>query len=623
MFIRDENDRDERGRFSRRALLLGAAQIGGFSLLGWRLHQLQVVEGRRFALLADDNRINVQMLPPERGRILARGGEVVGFNVPHFRIVLVPALTSEPRNVLLRLSRILTLSAEERERLLARMRGQPKALPLVIASGVSYEQIAEINLLAPQLPGVRAEVSTRRQYRHGAVLGHALGHVGAPERIGLDDDPVLRLPDIRVGKSGVELAFDAHLRGHGGILRQEVDARGRIVRNLSESEPRKGADVVLSLDVAVQTRLMQRLARERRAAVVAIAVESGEVVALGSVPAYDPNDILAAGSALAKLQASQDDPLVNRAMQGLYPPGSTFKMVTALAGLASGVITPKERIECDGSVKLADQTFRCWKRGGHGDCDLHRGLRESCDVYFYETARRIGIDGIARMGRLLGLGEAYPGSIGPQRAGVMPDADWKRGRFGKPWFQGETLLAGIGQGYVLTTPLQLAVMTARLATGRAVMPILARGAHTNPPAEFSLLSISRAHLDVVRRAMVAVVNEGGGTGHNAQLDDGGEGRTVAGKTGTSQVTRAFTDRSQSDLKWEERDHALFVAYVPADKPRYAVAAVIEHGGGGGAAAAPLAKDVMEILLEANPAGTPFGPGGATISLDRQRRGRQG
>jgi len=620
MFIRESDDDGARRRFSRRAMILALGQFGLFGVLAGRLYQLQVLEGRRYALLADDNRINVQITAPERGRILARSGEVVAANVPVHRVSLVPALAGEPKVVMARLARILGLPEDEQERLLARLRRQPRAMPLIIASDLTFEQVAEISLFAPHLPGVQTDVMHRRAYPAGAVLGHVLGHVGAPERIGLDDDPVLRLPGMRTGKAGVERALEVELRGKGGIVRHEVDARGQIIRALSTIEPRRGSDVVLSIDVSVQERVARRLARERRAAVAALSVDTGEVMALASHPVFDPADVVGGGAALASLQSNPDEALLSRATQGLYPPGSTFKMVTALAGLETGLLSPGEEIECEGAVTVAGQTFRCWKRSGHGACDLHRALRESCDVYFYEAARRAGIEAIALAGQQLGLGRQYAGGIGPQRAGILPNANWKRGRFGKPWYLGETLLAGIGQGFVLTTPLQLAVMTARLASGRSVEPILARAVRDPAPAQFAPLGFKPAQLDAIRNGMIAAVNEASGTGRNALLEED-LGR-LAGKTGTSQVNRASTDRSQSDLKWEERDHALFVAYAPVERPRYAVAVVVEHGGSGGGTAAPIAKDVMELLLTADPAAKPFGPGVGGVS-ERQSRRRGG
>jgi penicillin-binding protein 2 len=291
--------------------------------------------------------------------------------------------------------------------------------------------------------------------------------------------------------------------------------------------------------------------------------------------------------------------MFNRALAGLYPPGSTFKMVTALAALEAGVVRPAERIECEGTYGLADQTFRCWKRQGHGRCDLHKALRESCDVYFYELAHRCGINAIADMGRKLGLGQIFDCGLPQQKKGIIPDADWKKVTYRKPWLGGETVLAGIGQGYVLTSPLQLAVMTARIASGKMVLPTLGhRTGGTVPQALFPLLDIAPEHLDLVRSGMIAVVNEAGGTGGNAALSD--ESVVVAGKTGTSQVSTFSTrDEAGADSSGP-RDHALFVSYFPADAPRYAISAIVEHGGGGGATAAPLVRDVIQYIIEDDP-----------------------
>ncbi len=598
MFDSDDSDRDQRGNFTRRGLLLGAGQLALFGGLGARFYQLQVIERARYAPLADQNRMDVQIIPAVRGRILDRGGLLLADNEEAFRVTLTPALCADIKGVLRRLSRILPISLERREQLLVRARRQSRNTPLVIASDITFEQLAEINVLTPQLSGVRTEIAWRRHYTEGETMGHIVGYVGSVDRsvLDADDDAVLRVPGMKVGKAGVELALEPELRGKAGAERAEVDARGRIVRNLTRADPAPGRDVRLTIDARLQQKVLARLAKERQGAVVVLDVETGEVVVMGSVPTFDPSD-LAAGltsQTWRRLVTIASRPMLNRAVAGLYPPGSTFKMITALAALHAGVIQPKDRIACDGTFDLAGQSFRCWNRHGHGTSDLHRALRESCDVYFYEIARRVGIDAIADMARHLGLGRTFPNEIAQQKAGVIPDPDWKRQRIGKGWLGGETVLAGIGQGYVTATPLQLAVMSARLATGRAVIPTLLRPEISAPPVEFESLQLEARWLDAVRGGMVAVVNEEGGTGQAARLED--DRVRIAGKTGTSQVNRASSDKVQSEIEWEHRDHALFVSYLPVAKPRYAVAAVVEHGGGGGATAAPLVREVAEMLL---------------------------
>ncbi len=621
MFGRDSDDNAQRLRFTRRTLLIGAAQAGVFGLVGSRLFRLQVVEGGRYVPLAEENRLNVQIVAPMRGRILDRFGELLATNREGYRVVLVPSLAGNVKEVLALFARLVPMTEEDQERFVQRAWRQPPNVPMVLAGDLTFEQIAEVNLFAPQLPGVRTEIDSRRQYFHGRTVGHVVGYVGVVSRLALDDDPVLRLPGMRTGKSGVELGMENILRGAGGQIKHEVDSRGRIVRDIEQREPVRGSDIVLTIDTKMQARTLARLSREKSAAAVAMDVTTGEVVVMASVPQFDTSEFAdpTAGRALRRMQTAQLNPMVNRAIRGAYPPGSTFKMVVALAALEAGVVKPKERIACEGKFELANQVFRCWKRGGHDSSDLHKALRESCDVYFYELARRCGIDAIARMARRLGLGQTFDCGIALQKSGVIPDAEWKQRRFGKGWLGGETILAGIGQGFVLTTPLQLAVMMARLATGNAVTPTLVRPAPGEqfpvPPA----LGIRPEGLDAIRRGLFAVVNEEGGTGHAARLNEGTA--RLAGKTGTSQVSRASSERANSDLRWEERDHALFVAYAPSALPRYAVAVVVEHAGSGGAAAGPVVKELMADLLAQDPTARPAYsgvPGDSTIRADGDR-----
>lgn len=598
MFRHEEDDTPQRRRFTRRAMLVGLGQAGVFGLIGARLFNLQVVEGARYVPLAEENRLSVQMLAPARGRILDRSGIVLADNREGWRAVLTPSLTTDVRGVLALFARLVPISPEDRERLAQRARRQPPNVPMAIASDLSFEQIAQINLFAPQLPGVRTEPESRRQYFRGATMGHIVGFVGAVDRVALDDDAVLRLPGMRVGKAGVERGMEAWLRGEGGHIKHEVDARGRVVRDLDQVEPVAGRDVTLTIDIELQARVLARLARERRAALVGMDVTSGEVLVMASVPTLDNTAISGTPDArvLRRLQTTAHNPMVNRAIRGTYAPGSTFKMVVALAALEAGVIDLKERIGCEGRFEYFNHIYRCWKRTGHGPCDLHRALKESCDVFFYEIARRAGIEAIARMARRLGLGQVYDCGLAHQRAGVVPDPEWKQVRLGKPWLGGETILAGIGQGYVLSTPLQLAVMTARLATGRTVQPTLVMpGSGLKLPEPAAIPGVKPQWLEAIRRAMHAVVNEEGGTGSAAKLESGTV--RLAGKTGTSQVSRASSEKGQFELKWEERDHALFVGMAPSPAPRYAVAAIVEHAGSGGQVAGPLVREVMAELLE--------------------------
>jgi penicillin-binding protein 2 len=617
MFEHDNEEREARLKFSRRALLMGGVQMLGFGALGWRLFQLQVLDEGRYDPLADENRTSLQILAPKRGRIFDRTGAVLADNEETFRVTLTPALAGDVTRVLGNFRRLIPLRQDEIEAIAKRAKRQSRNTPITIASDISFEQLARINLFAPQLPGVRTEVAWRRRVRGGLAAGHLVGYIGSVERPSIDDDALMRLPGMRIGKSGVEAGMEQELRGDGGVQKIEVDARGRVMRNLEVRDPVAGRDVALTIDLGLQRRVFERLSRERRAACVVLDVKRGEIVAMASTPSYDPAELSDGSSdeTWQRLATAEDKPLLNRAIGGQYPPGSTFKMVTALAGLHMGAIQPDEKITCRGRFELADHSYRCWKRGGHGTVALHEAIRESCDVYFFELARRLGIDAIADMARMLGLGQVYNCGLPQQKSGLVADPDWKRGRWNAGWLAGETVLAGIGQGYMLASPLQLAVMTARVATGRAVEPTIIRYSTNPAPGDFAALGLEDDKLAAVRRGLSAVVNEEAGTGKNAQL---GEGRPlVAGKTGTSQVNKASSDTAQYDLAWGDRDHALFVAYVPADAPRYAVSAIVEHGGGGGAVAAPLVHDVIEAVLEIDPVRPAAGGASETAQPPRQ------
>ena len=606
-----EPDKPEASQaFSRRALLLGLGQLGVFGALATRLYNLQVTEGNRYALLADENRIGVEVLAPQRGRILDRNGQVLAANIEGYRAVIVPAIARDLRAVLQRFSIIEPLSFDDVERVVLRARRQSPNIAIVLAQDLTWERLAEINLNAPALPGVRTEPAGRRQYFFGPAMGHVVGYIGAVERRAMNDNPVLRLPGMRVGRVGIERGLEEELRGKAGSVTTEVDARGRVVRIIDQVDPLPGRDMTLTIDTDLQSQVMAKLGGFRRASSVVIGVQNGEVLAMASTPGFDPNVVANAGDATdwAKLQNAPDDPLNNRAVRGLYPPGSTFKMVTALAALDAGKVDVRERLPCDGQFEYYGQRYRCWRRSGHESCDLHKALRESCDCYFYELARRVGIEAIATTARKLGLGVLHNAGISEAKAGLIPDHDWKRGRFGRSWLGGETILAGIGQGYVLTTPMQLAVMTARLASGLDVTPTLVRRASTNAVGP---LAITTSGLQAVRRGMMAVVNEDGGTGGRAQGDVGDY--TLAGKTGTSQVHSMSRDSVQADIPWQRRDHALFVCYAPASAPRYALATVVEHGGGGGAVAAPLSRAIMDIVMERDRLPKPSAPDVPTIA----------
>jgi penicillin-binding protein 2 len=497
--------------------------------------------------------------------------------------------------VLERLADVIGLAPEERKRILKEMRLRRAFVPVKVRENLSWEEVSRIEVNTPDLPGIAIEVGQIRNYPDGEIAAHALGYVAAVSESELNGDPLLELPGFRIGKDGIERKYEDVLRGSAGSSQVEVNAVGRVIRELARKEPEPGADLTLTIDAGLQKFLFERLSQEVAGSAVVMDVQNGDVLALVSTPSFDPNKF-SAGLTAADWQALVNNPLKplgNKAIAGQYAPGSTFKMIVALAALGQG-LDPSHRVFCSGQISLGTAKFHCWKKGGHGSVDMIGGLKHSCDLYFYDVSRRAGIDAIAETARLFGFGKPVGIDLPRERGGLMPDRNWKLANLGEPWQPGETLVAGIGQGFTLSTPLQLAVMTARIANGRAaVAPRLVRTAE--PPA-WPELGISEEHMKVVQEGMSRVTNEVGGTAYGARIQE--PGMAMAGKTGTAQVRRiTLAERltgvkKNEELPWEQRDHALFVGFAPVGAPRYAAAVVVEHGGGGSKVAAPIARDVL-------------------------------
>jgi penicillin-binding protein 2 len=592
----DRLDRARKSQLTRRAVLLGAAQVGGFALLAGRMYQLQVLESDQYTTLAERNRIGLRLEVPTRGVILDRHGHPLAANRVAYRISVVPEIAGDIDAVLQRLHEIVPLDDAQRERIQEQMSRQRAFVPVTVYDHLSWQEIAQIGVHGPELPGVEISITKRRIYPEGTIGAHIIGYVGAVSKGELNGDPVLGLPDFRIGKSGVEKSYDLSLRGTAGRRKVEVNAIGRTIRELDHVPEQPGAALNLAIDSHLQGFASKAFGDETGAAVVMDA-DNGEVFALASRPTFDPS-LFTDGIGHADWQQlvnALDAPLVNKAIAGQYAPGSTFKMVVALAALESGLVTPKTAFHCSGFLEVGKGRFHCWHRGGHGTVNLHSGLVESCDVYFYEVARRIGIGRIAEMARKLGFGHKLDIDLPGELGGLMPDKEWKKRRYNQPWQIGESLIAGIGQGYVLATPLQLAVMTARLVNGgKMVKPQLK--AVSGAEQELPSLGVDPANVDVIVRAMVAVTSEPRGTARASQIP--APGMQMGGKTGTSQVRRITTRERRSGVlrnqerPREHRDHALFVGFAPIERPRFVTAVIVEHGGGGSTAAAPIARDIL-------------------------------
>ena len=609
-------------RFSRRALLLG----GGMGLVGTtltaRMVWLSLFEGERYARAADGNRIKERLIPPRRGWIVDRGGQPLALNRPDYRLELIPQDIEDLDDALARIGKVLPLRLEDELRIRADIAAQPRWMPVEVARELDWPAFAALNVQVADVPGLQPVRAFSRHYPDGPHFAHLLGYVGppSPEQYQEKRDPLLIHPGFRIGKDGIERHEDRKLRGQAGARLEEVTARGRVVRELGTTADKPGDTLRLTIDRDLQNYTARRLG-DNSASVIVMDCQTGDLLTMVSMPAYDPNvfSTRVSSKLWQALQADDHTPLLNKSAMGLYPPGSTFKMVTTLAALAEGV-TPDQGVHCSGRYPMGGNVWHCHARRGHGHVDMAAALPKSCDTWFYHYGRQVGMEAIAAMARRLGLGQKYELPLPGQAEGLVPDNDWKMRRYEKPWNVSETLNCSIGQGYLIANPLQLAVMTARIASGRMVMPRLILPDDDARPPAFPELGLPQEHLALVRQGMFDVVNSGIGTARAART--GVQGLEVSGKTGTAQVRRISSAERRrgvlrnEQLPWKYRDHALFVAYAPAEAPRYAVSVIIEHGIAGGRYAAPIARDVLTFLHDRDKAMA------ALVPVERAMEARQ-
>lgn len=591
-------------RISRRGLLIGAGQVVFAGALAARMRYLQVEEADKYHLLAEENRINIRLIPPSRGQIFDRDGTPLALNEPSYRIVIVPEDSDDIHATIARLSTLIELDAEDLNRALTEIERSPPFLPITLADRVEWDAVAKVAANSLALPGVVPDVGLSRRYPLAQDFAHVVGYVGPISDYDLErienPDQLLRIPRFQIGKLGVENKLEETLRGKAGTKSVEVNAVGRVMRELDRREGDSGADLQLTLDHKLQSYIRTRLGNES-ASVVVMDIENGDIRAIVSTPDFDPN-LFVRGISVAdysELRDNEKRPLASKAVQDSYPPGSTFKMVAALAALEAGVMEPNETVYCPGYMEISDRKFTCWKKVGHGSMDLNTSLRESCDVYYYDLALKVGIEKMTEMANRLGLGERHAVPMSAVASGLTPTKEWKLIYRDADWVIGDSANAAIGQGYVLATPLQLAVMTARLASGRGVEPRLVKriGGVEQPSGAGEDLGISEDHLRQIRRGMFAVSNHRKGTAYSSRIAD--TEIRMAGKTGTAQVRSSIVDNEE--VPWEQRDHALFVNFAPYENPKYAVAVVVEHGGGGSSTAAPIARDItLQALFDGTP-----------------------
>ncbi|MFY9287547.1 MAG: penicillin-binding protein 2 [Alphaproteobacteria bacterium] len=596
----------ERSRlFTRRAVMIGGVQAALFSILAGRLYFLEIMQGEGYRTLAEENRINLRLIAPRRGQILDRNGTPLAINQQSYRVVLLPEQVTDIKALLQTISGYVELTDTDKKRIERDLKNIGSFNAILVKDNLTWNQVAQISLRTLDMPGTDIDTGEVRSYPYGEVTSHILGYVGTVSQQELDnkseDDSVLAIPGFRLGKNGVEKQYDLDLRGEAGNVQMEVNAHGRVVRELARHDPRPGLDTTLTLDIGLQQFVQQRLLREEGGAAVVMDIHTGAIHALASQPGFDPN-LFTYGISQEDWDRLNNDihvPLLNKAISGVYAPGSTIKPIIMMAGLEANMLNPASTTYCPGHYELGNHRFHCWKRGGHGNVNLKQALAGSCDVYFYDLGKKIGIDRIQAMAKRFGYGQKLNVDIPHERGGLVPSRAWKQAVKGQPWQLGETLIAAIGQGYMLTSPLQLTMMSARLANGgKAIVPHIVQkvGEQLREPKEWPSLGFDKDHLRIVREAMSAVVNEQIGTAYGARIDK--PEYAMAGKTGTSQVRRiTMAERaegvtSNEALPWKERDHALFSGFAPVNDPRFAVGVIVEHGGSGAHTAAPIARDIL-------------------------------
>ena len=587
----------------RRGVLIFGVQGIFVAGLAARMRFLQIDQADEYRLLAEENRINVRLVPPSRGLVYDREGLLIASNIQNYRAIIIREDVEDLESLLNNLQTLLKISDEKKQAIRKLVLKHSPFVPITVLNNLSWSDVAKISVNAPVLHGLTADVGLNRHYPRGADYAHLLGYVGPVSDFDLkkrdDNDPLLKIPRFQIGKTGVEAKLERALRGNAGTKRIEVNAKGRVIRELSRQESSPGQSVQMTIDTGLQNFALARLGKKSASAVV-MRVDNGDLLSMASSPSFDTNLFVKGISTndYAALRDNEFRPLADKSVQGIYPPGSTFKMVIALAALDEGLIRPNEKIRCDGHIELADRKFHCWKRLGHEEITLTEALEQSCDVFFYDLALRVGIEKITQMAKRLGIGIKHNLPLSGVARGLSPTKNWKLKTQGESWVLGDTLNVGIGQGYVLASPLQLAVMAARIASGKVVEPRIIKrvnGVEQKIPNQLKL-DIDPNALGIIRSGMYEVSNGIKGTARKSKIAI--SEISMAAKTGTSQV-RNITSKERATgvipnekLPYNRRDHALFVGFAPYNQPKYAIAVVVEHGGGGSKVAAPIARDIM-------------------------------
>lgn len=586
---------------SRRLIVIMLINLLAFAVLIARLYYLQVFEADKYRMMSDENRISTRFLLAPRGTIYDRNGETIAKNEQNFQALLIAEQTSNIDETLQEFEKIIPLTEDEKNKVLKDIKTKRHFIPIKLKDNLSWDDVSKILLHAPDLPGVEISEGLSRKYPYADLYAHVLGYVGAVSENDRKDNPLSMVPGFKIGKSGLEKSFDYKLQGKSGTVKLEVNAYGRVMKEIERDAGHQGDSLTLTVDSRLQKAAYDAFGEESGAAVV-MDVRTGEILAMVSTPSFDPN-LFTNGISYKhwnELLNNERTPLINKAVSGQYSPGSTFKIVVALAALEAGVIDADTHYYCAGGMEIGNIRFHCWNHYGHGSLNVVEALKYSCDIFFYETALRVGVDKIREMALKLGLGQVLPVGLDNEKSGLIPSKSWKKARFDTIWAPGDSANTGIGQGYVSVTPLQLVTMLARVVNGGyAVKPTFLR------PSEQELrhikkLDISIRNIELVKQGMYEVVNSSDGTARKARFNI--DGAKMGGKTGTTQVRRITMKERRSgiihdsQLPWKLRNHAWFMGFTPVESPRYAVAVIVEHGSSGSGVAAPIASKILQEAL---------------------------
>ena len=604
---------------NRRMFVIGAAKVILFTGIVVRLFSLQINENKKYLTLSDKNRIREWKLPPTRGNIVDYFNNVIAGNLKVYQLHIIPEQVENFNYLLIRLKNLLALSNKKISKILKLKKKLKPWESIIVSENLSWSQFVKVNNYLYDLSGVKPVMSISRNYPFDDIYTHVLGYVSQPNENDILQNKIIQerfVPGMKVGKLGLEKTLENHLIGTNDIQRYEVNAYGKRINQLEYQKGKKGSKIRLTIDTEVQ-KLSAKLLENKAGSISVMDIYTGEMIAMYSSPSYDPNKFL--------FGISKDDwelirnnplkPLINKTLSGLYSPGSTIKPIVALSALENNIINPNFKVRCTGKTELYGQTFHCWKEKGHGYVSLNNAMKQSCDTYFYEIARLLGVDRLKITAKKFGLGEKVLGEyFENEKQGLFPNTSWKKNKLGKGWVLGETLITGIGQGYIQTTPLQLCLMTAQIGNGGYSIkpkiivnndPLNFIEAKKNMEEQYLINSNSQLFKDkknikIIQQAMFSSTNEIGGTSYRSRIDN--PKYQFAGKTGTAQVKRISKRERELDLKidqipYKNRDHALYVAYGPYKNPRYAVSIIVEHGGSGSKAAAPMAKKLFKLIID--------------------------